>query len=77
MEDVLDVYQRPYDPSRPVVCIDETNKQLILEKRIPCKPGEPEKVDSVYVRKSSRRRILPPTSHTTGHAVPHPAVQLT
>ena len=50
MEDVLDVYQRPYDPSRPVVCIDETNKQLILEKRIPCKPGEPEKVDSVYVR---------------------------
>ena len=50
MEDVLDVYQRPYNPSRPVVCIDETNKQLILEKRIPCKPGEPEKVDSVYVR---------------------------
>ena len=50
MEDVLDVYQRPYDPSRPVICIDETNKQLILEKRIPCKPGEPEKVDSVYVR---------------------------
>ena len=50
MEDVLDVYQRPYDPSRQVVCIDETNKQLILEKRIPCKPGEPEKVDSVYVR---------------------------
>ena len=50
MEDVLDVYQRPYDPSRPVVCIDETNKQLILEKRIPCKPGEPEKVDSAYVR---------------------------
>jgi hypothetical protein len=50
MENVLDVYQRPYDPFRPVVCIDETNKQLILEKRIPCEPGEPEKVDSVYVR---------------------------
>ena len=50
MEDVLDVYQRPYDPSRPVVCIDETNKQLIIEKRVPCKPGEPEKLDSVYVR---------------------------
>ena len=50
MEDVLEVYQRPYDPLRPVVCIDETNKQLIEEKRIPCEPGQPEKVDSVYVR---------------------------
>ena len=50
MEDVLDVYQRPYDPRRPVVCIDETNKQLIKEERLPCKPGSPEKVDSVYIR---------------------------
>ena len=48
MEDVLDVYQRPYDLRRPVVCIDETNKQLIKEERLPCKPGSPEKVDSVY-----------------------------
>ncbi len=50
MEDVLEVYQRPYDPLRPVVCVDETNKQLIGENRIPCEPGQPEKVDSVYVR---------------------------
>ncbi len=50
MEDVLEAYQRPYDPLRPVVCIDETNKQLIKEERIPCGPGDPEKVDSVYVR---------------------------
>ena len=50
MEDVLDVYQRPYDPLLPVVCIDETNKQLIKETRIPCAPGHPEKVDSVYER---------------------------
>ena len=50
MEDVLEVYQRPYDPIRPVVCIDETNKQLIKERRIPCQPGQPERVDSVYVR---------------------------
>ena len=50
MEDVLEVYQRPYDPLRPVVCIDETNKQLIKEDRIPCEPGKPEKLDSVYVR---------------------------
>lgn len=50
MEDVLDVYQRPYDPLQPVVCIDETNKQLIKETRIPCEPGHPEKVDSEYER---------------------------
>ena len=50
MEAALGIYQRPYDPTRPVVCIDETNKQLILEKRIPCKPGEPEKLNSVYAR---------------------------
>lgn len=50
MEDVLDVYQRPYDPLNAVVCIDETNKQLIKETRIPCAPGQPEKVDSEYER---------------------------
>ena len=50
MEDVLDVYQRPYDPFLPVVCIDETNKQMIKETRIPCAPGQPEKVDYVYER---------------------------
>lgn len=50
MEGILEVYQRPYDPLRPVVCIDETSKQLIKEERIPCGPGNPEKVDSVYVR---------------------------
>jgi len=50
MEDVLDVYQRPYDPLNPVVCIDETNKQMIKETRIPCAPGQPERVDSVYER---------------------------
>lgn len=50
MEDVLDVYQRLYDPLIPVVCIDETNKQLIEETRIPCVPGQPEKVDYEYER---------------------------
>ena len=35
MEDVLDVYKRPYDPKRPNVCLDETSKQLIGETRIP------------------------------------------
>jgi hypothetical protein len=50
MEDVLDVYQRPYDPIRPVVCIDEVNKQMVMETRIPCQPGQPEKVDYEYER---------------------------
>ena len=51
MEDVLGVYERPYDPAAPVVCIDEMNRQLVEETRIPCEPGHPEKVDSEYVRK--------------------------
>ncbi len=51
MEDVLRVYERPYDPAAPVVCIDEMNRQLIEETRLTCEPGHPEKVDSEYVRK--------------------------
>lgn len=52
MEDVLEVYHRPYDPLNPVVCIDETNKQMVKEIRIPCEPGRPEKLDFVYIRNS-------------------------
>ena len=51
MEDVLAVYERPYDPLRPVVCIDEMNRQLVEERHIPCESGQPERVDSEYVRK--------------------------
>ncbi len=52
MEDVLEVYHRPYDPKRPVVCFDETFKQLIGEVRepLPPMPGQVERYDSVYVR---------------------------
>lgn len=50
MEDVLDVYQRPYDPKYPVVCLDETNRQLIEETRLPMEPGKPERVDYEYRR---------------------------
>ena len=52
MEDVLDVYHRPYDPKRPVVCVDETFKQLIGETREPLsmRPGSVERVDYVYTR---------------------------
>ena len=40
MEEVLELYQEPYDPQRPVVCFDETNKQLIEETRVPL-PARP------------------------------------
>lgn len=50
MEDILELYQRPYDPIVPVICIDETNKQLIQQTRIPCESGRPEKVDYEYIR---------------------------
>jgi hypothetical protein len=52
MEDVLEVYHRPYDPRRPQVRMDETSKQLIGEVRepLPPCPGQVERYDSVYVR---------------------------
>ena len=48
MEDVLDVYQRPHDPKRPLVCLDETSKQLIVDRRAPiaATPGQPERQDN-------------------------------
>ena len=59
MEDVLDVYERPYDPERPVVCLDETSKQLVAESRQPLppvpardgKPGRPARADYEYERR--------------------------
>ncbi len=53
MEDVLDVYKRPYDPKRPQICMDETSKQLLADTRepIPMKPGNPERYDYEYKRK--------------------------
>jgi DDE superfamily endonuclease len=52
MEDVLDVYHRPHDPRRPVVCMDETSKQLVGEIRapVPGRPGKPARYDCEYVR---------------------------
>ena len=52
MEDVLEVYARAYHPRRPVVCMDETHKQLIGEVRepLPVEPGQPERVEHEYVR---------------------------
>jgi hypothetical protein len=52
MEDVLEVYKRPYDSKRPVVCLDETSKQLIGEVRspVPAVPGQVAHYDCEYVR---------------------------
>ncbi len=52
MEDVLDVYERPFDPTRPVVCLDETSRQLLGEVREPLPPtsGRPARHDPEYVR---------------------------
>lgn len=52
MEDVLDVYTRPHDPARPLVCLDETSKQLVAETRKPeaMQPGKPARHDDEYKR---------------------------
>ena len=52
MEMVLDVYKRPFDPLYPVICMDESPKQLIAETRvpIPVSPGQPAKHDYEYRR---------------------------
>jgi DDE superfamily endonuclease len=52
MEDVLAVHHLPYDPEYPVVCMDESCKQMVGEVRepIPCAPGKPVRIDDEYVR---------------------------
>jgi hypothetical protein len=52
MEDILDIYQRPYDPKFPVWCMDEKPYQILGESRepLPMRPGDTAKIDSEYVR---------------------------
>jgi transposase len=52
MEDILDLYARPYDPARPVVCFDECPYQLVEEVRqpLPARPGQPLRYDYEYRR---------------------------
>ena len=52
MENVLDVYQRPYDPKRPQVCMDETSKQLLadVQPSLPVQPSQPQRYDYEYER---------------------------
>jgi hypothetical protein len=60
MEDVLEVYQRPYDPRRPVVCFDEQSKQLTKETRrpVPAAPGQPARTDYEYERNGTANLFL-------------------
>ena len=60
MEDVLEVYQRPHDPACPVVCLDETSKQLITETRVPiaAKPGQPARHDYEYERNGTANLFM-------------------
>ena len=66
MEDVLEVYHRPHDPQRPVVCLDECSKQLIGEVRTPVpshparddRPGRAERYDYEYVRNGTANLFI-------------------
>lgn len=60
MEDVLDVYHRPYDERRPLVCLDEASKQLVGETRTPLPPvpGQPERFDAEYVRNGTANLFM-------------------
>ncbi len=55
MEDVLELYEEPYDPRKPVVCFDELPYQMVTEKRtpLPTKPGRPQRYDYEYERKGT------------------------
>ena len=55
MEDVLDVYQRPFDPTRPLVCLYEGSKQLLADSRepLPMHSGQPVREDYEYVRQGT------------------------
>jgi len=60
MEDVLEVYHLPHDPDYPVVCVDETLKQLVVETRvpIPTKPGQPARYDYEYERNGTANLFM-------------------
>jgi hypothetical protein len=60
MEDVLDVYERPFDPRRPQVCMDELHVQLVGETRtpLPAAPGRRQRIDYEYVRNGTANLFL-------------------
>jgi DDE superfamily endonuclease len=60
MEDVLEVYHRPYDAKRPLVALDEASKQLVGEvaQPIPAGPGQPERFDYEYIRNGTANLFM-------------------
>jgi len=60
MEDVLEVYTRRHDPRYPLICLDETSKQLVKETRTPMphKPGQVERVDYEYERNGTANLFM-------------------
>ena len=81
MEDVIEVYHRPYDPDRPVVCADEGGKQLVgdIREPLPVRVGSPAKEDYEYERHGvanlflafeplAGRRVVEVTDHRTAVA---------
>jgi hypothetical protein len=60
MEHLLDLYEQPYNPERPMVCFDETSKQLIEETRvpIPARPGRVARIDYEYRRNGTRNLFM-------------------
>lgn len=70
MEDVLEVYQRPYDPRFPQICMDEGSKQLIGELRepLPMKAGKPKREDTEYEREGVYN-VFAACEPLTGHQV--------
>ncbi len=60
MEEVLDLYEEPYDPKKPVVCFDERPCQPLAELResLPSKPGKPKRVDSEYERRGTANVLM-------------------
>lgn len=60
MEDVLEVYTRPYDPKRPQVCLDEASKQLVAQTRTPLAvlPGQPAREDYEYERRGTANLFM-------------------
>lgn len=60
MEDTLEVYTRPHDETRPLVCLDETSKQLVAETRtpVPMRPGQPARHDYEYQRNGTANLFM-------------------
>jgi hypothetical protein len=71
MEDVLAVYTRPRDPDRPLVCLDESSKQLIAETRlpIPMKPGRPARCDYEYEQRSWSQHLSSADRKQNGRSI--------